>query len=109
MLHLDVLRLARSRTSVPFTGPAGVLRPPRAGRAPPRVPRAPAARIPKRLGIPGVHVGLMLRALRPGADSAVVLAAGARSHGAGRQGEASDSDPVTVAEYVTHCPKILVR
>ena len=29
--------------------------------------------------------------------------------GAGRQGEASDSDPLTVAEYVTHCPKIFVR
>ena len=59
--------------------------------------------------MPGVHVDLMLRALRPGADSAFGLAAGAGSHGAGRQGEASDSDPLTVAEYVTHCPKILVR
>jgi putative effector of murein hydrolase len=59
--------------------------------------------------MPGVNVDLMLRALRPGADSAVGLAAGAGSHGAGRQGEASDSDPVTVAEYVTHCPKIFVR
>ena len=29
--------------------------------------------------------------------------------GAGRQDEASDSDPLTVAEYVTHCPKIVVR
>ena len=29
--------------------------------------------------------------------------------GAGRQDEASDSDPLTLAEYVTHCPKISVR
>ena len=69
----------------------------------------PRQRIPQRLGMPGVHAGLMLSALRPGADSASGLAAGAGSHRAGRQGEASDSDPLTVAEYVTHCPKISVR
>ncbi len=69
----------------------------------------PRQRIAKRLGMPGVHVDLMLRALRPGAGSAVGFAAGAGSHGAGRQGEASDSDPVTLAEYVRHCPNISVR
>jgi hypothetical protein len=51
----------------------------------------------------------MLSALRPGADSAFGLAAGAGSPGAGCQGEASDSDPLTVAEYVTQSPKISVR
>ena len=69
----------------------------------------PRQRLPERLGIPGVQADLMLSALRPEADSAFGLAAEAGSHGAGRQDEASDSDPVTLAEYVTHCPKISVR
>jgi hypothetical protein len=69
----------------------------------------PRQRIPERLGMPGVQAGLMLSALRPGADSASGLAAGLDHTGAGRQGEASDSDPLTLAEYVTQCPKISVR
>jgi hypothetical protein len=59
--------------------------------------------------MPGVHADLLLSALQPEADSAFSLAAGAGSHGAGRQDEASDSDPLTLAEYVTHSPKISVR
>ena len=88
----------------------------RARRCPASAPgwpgTAPSCRAPAHPEAPG-HTRRSRRSDAPcspaGADSAVVLAAGARSHGAGRQGEASDSDPVTVAEYVTHCPKILVR
>ena len=76
----------------------------------PVVPHAHAAPAhPEALGLPGVQTGLMLRGLRPGADSAFSLAAGAGSHGAGRQDEANNSDPLTLAEYVTQCPKISVR
>jgi hypothetical protein len=80
-----------------------------AGHRPSRRTRIPRQRIPERLGIPGIQADLMLSALRPEADSAFGLAAEARSQGAGRQDEASDSDPLTLAEYVTHCPKISVR
>jgi hypothetical protein len=59
--------------------------------------------------MPGVHVDLMLRALRPERTVPRASPPGLDHKGAGCQGEASDSDPLTFAEYVTHCPKISVR
>ena len=84
VLHLDVLRLARSRTSVPSALLVGVLRVRlrlAAGHRP-VVPHAHAAPAhPEALGLPGVQVDLMLSALRSGADSIFGLAAEARSQG----------------------------
>jgi hypothetical protein len=71
--------------------------------------RVPRQRIPERLGIPGVQAGPLSVLSGPArtAPSAGLLRL---DHtGAGRQGEASDSDPLTLAEYVTHSPKISVR
>ena len=59
--------------------------------------------------MPGVHVDLM--SVLSGPERTVPSASllGLDHKGAGRQDEASDSDPLTLAEYVTHCPKIYVR
>jgi hypothetical protein len=69
----------------------------------------PRQRIPQRMGTPGVQVDLMLRAVRPEQTVLSASLLGLDHKGAGRQDEASDSDPLTLAEYVTHCPKISVR
>jgi hypothetical protein len=60
----------------------------------------------------GGQVDLILSALLPEADSTFTcgLAVEAISQGsAGGQDGASDSDPLTLAAYVTQCPKIFVR
>jgi hypothetical protein len=62
--------------------------------------------------MPGGQVDHLLGAFQPEGDGTVTsgLAAEAISPGsAGRQDGVSDSDPRTLAEYVTHCPKIFVR
>jgi hypothetical protein len=72
----------------------------------------PHQRIPQRLGMLGVQVDFILSALQPEADSTFTVgrAAEAISQGsAGRHDGASDSDPLTLAAYVTQCPKIFVR
>jgi hypothetical protein len=112
VLHIDVLRLPHSRTSVPSTALVGVLVPARASRrAPPRraahAYRASASRSARAFPAFKSISCSVLSGLKRTVPSASPPGAG--SHGAGRQGEASDSDPLTVAEYVTHCPKIFVR
>ena len=78
----------------------------RAGRRAPLpglvVPRAPAASAHPAAPGHARRSSQSQVAVRPGADSAFGLAAGAGSHEAGGQDGASDSDPLTVAEYVTH-------
>jgi hypothetical protein len=116
VFHLGALRLCRSRTSVPSArSPVSCVRP---GWPPGTVLARRAARTYRAIasrsarGMPGVQAGFLLGALRPEADGAVTfgVAADARSRGsAGCQDGVSDSDPRTLAEYVTHCPKIFVR
>src|ERR1700751_5389385 len=72
--------LAHSRTSVVFRPSADALRPPRAGRRqPPPAPpgRQPVARkrLPQRLGMLGVQVDLVIRAVQAEADRALSFAA----------------------------------
>jgi hypothetical protein len=73
--------LAHSRTSVVFNPLAGPLRSPRAGRPtgatadPPPSPHVGRQRVPQLLGMLGVQVDLVLRAVQPEADRTLCGAA----------------------------------
>jgi hypothetical protein len=115
MLHLDALRLCRSRTSVSSThSPVSCVRPgwPPGTALARRAVHLPRQRIPQRMGMPGVQVDHLLSALQPEADGTVTFGVALlmRDHKDQRVVRmVSDSDPRTVAEYVTQCPKIFVR
>ena len=116
VFHFDALRVCRSRTSVPSArSPVSCVRsgwPPGTALGPSCRAHVLRQRVPQRLGLPGVQSDVPLGALRPGADGTItfgVAAEGISQGSAGRQDGVSDSDPRTLAEYVRHCPKILVR
>jgi hypothetical protein len=112
MFHFDALRLGPPADCRAVCPVAGVLRAPGLVARHRLGPSCRASVSRSARGMPGVQSDVLLGALQPGADGIVTfsVAAEERSRGsAGGQDGVSDSDPRTLAEYVRHCPKIVVR
>jgi hypothetical protein len=112
MFHLDALRLGPLAGFSAVCPVAGVLRAPGLVARHRLGPSCRASASRSARGMPGVQSDVLLGARQPGADGIVTfsVAAEGRSRGsAGGQEGVSDSDPRTLAEYVTQCPKISVR
>jgi hypothetical protein len=113
MFHLDALRLGPPADCRAVCPVAGVLRAPGLVARHRLGPSCRASASRSARGMPGVQSDVLLGALQPGTDGIVTSSVAAE--GEDREGQrvgqdgVSDSDPRTLAEYVRHCPKIVVR